>query len=239
MERPNPLRTHHDWTGGAMEIVVRGRHLDVSERFREYATARLSRLEQHGAPIQRIDVEVTYEANPRQADQAIRVELTCASKGPVVRAEYAAADKYVAFDVASDRLMERLRKGADRRRELARARARGNEAAARAGITVEPVAPPEQAGADDVEAADGIVFAAGPLVVREKTHDSRPMTVEQALDAMELVGHDFYLFHDVRTDKPSVVYRRRGYDYGLIRLDVSGAAVDVVPEAELADQPGR
>jgi ribosomal subunit interface protein len=222
-----------------MEIVVRGRHMDVSDRFREHATQRLARLEQHGVPIHRIDVEVTYQANPRQADQAIRVELTCASKGPVVRAEYAAADKYVAFDVASDRLVERLRKGADRRRERARdARSRSQ---APAGLPV--VGLPEAVGpavSDEPAAEDltGVVFAEGPVLVREKTHDSRPMTVAQALDALELVGHDFYLFLDVDTGLPSVVYRRRGYHYGLIRLEVSGQPV-AEPGPELSGQASR
>jgi hypothetical protein len=59
----------------------------------------------------------------------------------------------------------------------------------------------------------------GPLVVRQKTHQAAPMTLCDALDAMELVGHDFYLFIDKELQVPSVVYRRRGYDYGVIRLE--------------------
>ncbi len=60
----------------------------------------------------------------------------------------------------------------------------------------------------------------GPLVVREKTHDAEPMTLDQALYEMELVGHDFYLFVDAESKAPSVVYRRKGYDYGVIHLNV-------------------
>jgi hypothetical protein len=58
----------------------------------------------------------------------------------------------------------------------------------------------------------------GPVVLREKFHKAEPMTVEQALFEMELVGHDFFLFRDTQNGKPSVVYRRRGWDYGVIRL---------------------
>ncbi len=203
-----------------MEVVVRGRQIEVSERFRDHARQRLQRLEHYGSALTRIDVEVTKERNPRLADQAIRVELTCRGRGPVVRAEYAAADKFVAFDSAADRLEERLRRSAERRRE----RARGN---GRPVVPAEP-ARPAAAAADEAEPVveePGVVYAAGPVVVREKTHATEAMTVEQALDAMELVGHDFYLFLDAANLKPSVVYRRRGYDYGLIRLEVAAAPV--------------
>jgi hypothetical protein len=64
------------------------------------------------------------------------------------------------------------------------------------------------------------VLGDGPMVVREKTHQAAPMTLDQALYEMELVGHDFFLFVDKETDLASVVYRRRGYDYGVIRLEV-------------------
>ena len=64
----------------------------------------------------------------------------------------------------------------------------------------------------------------GPLVVREKSHPPSPMTLDQALYEMELVGHDFYLFVDKESERPSVVYRRRGYDYGVISLDLGAPA---------------
>ena len=66
----------------------------------------------------------------------------------------------------------------------------------------------------------------GPLVVREKTHAASPMTLDQALYEMELVGHDFYLFVDKENERPAVVYRRRGYDYGVISLDVGSRTSD-------------
>ena len=64
------------------------------------------------------------------------------------------------------------------------------------------------------------VLGEGPMVVREKTHSAAPMTLDQALYEMELVGHDFFLFVDKETEMASVVYRRRGYDYGVIRLEI-------------------
>lgn len=203
-----------------MEIVVRGRNFDVSDRFREHAEQRLQRLEHHGSAVARIDVEVTKQANPRLAEQAIQVELTCIGRGPVVRAESADADKFAAFDAAADRLAERLRRADERRRVRARNHGKRVKPHEELEVVLPPIpesAPPEP----ELDVDADVVFEEGPVVVREKTHETSPMTVEQALDAMELVGHDFYLFLDVANGQPSVVYRRRGYDYGLIRLQVS------------------
>lgn len=208
-----------------MDVVVRGRHLDLSQRFRDHVTDKLSRVDRFGVPLTRVDVEVSKEGNPRLADRAFEVELTCRGKGPVIRAEAASADKYAALDIAYGRLEERLRRAADKRRATRRSvlPTNGAAAAAEAAVAVADV---------DVEVAeevaeplpDGVVYAEGPVIVREKTHVAGPMTVEQALHEMELVGHDFYLFADEATGRPSVVYRRRGYDYGLIRLEAEAAA---------------
>ncbi len=205
-----------------MEVVVRGRQIEVSDRFREHVNERLGRLAHHGFTLQRIDVEVTKERNPRLADQAIRVELTCQARGDIIRAEYAAGDKLVAFDTAADRLDERLKRSAERRRTRARGNGRQQPVAVAA---VRAPSAAVEADDDDAVIEPGVIFADGPVVVREKTHTTAAMSVEQALDAMELIGHDFYLFLDAANGKPSVVYRRRGYDYGLIRLDVATVSV--------------
>lgn len=200
-----------------MEIIVRGRHFDVPDSFREHAVERLESIPNHGQTITRIDVEVTKENNPRLSEQAMEVELTCIGRGPVIRAEYAAGDKFVAFDAAVDRLVERLRRSGEKRRTLQRSGVRSS-----APVSVPLIAEAEEVESTgevaEAETPDGIIFAEGPVLVREKTHVASPMTVEQALEEMELVGHDFFLFLDSESDKPSVVYRRRGYDYGLIRL---------------------
>jgi ribosomal subunit interface protein len=174
-----------------MEIVVKGRHVEVSDRFREHVFEKLGRLERYDHRSQRVDVEVTIEKNPRQSDKAAKVELTLHSRGPVVRAEACAPDKLAALDGALTKL------------EAA------NGVAATAvdeDDLVRKVGPLE-------------VMGDGPLVVREKSFAASPMSLDQALYQMELVGHDFYLFIDEAHDAPSVVYRRRGYDYGVIRLE--------------------
>ena len=205
-----------------VDIVVRGRHVEVSQRFRDHVTDKLGRVDRFGVNLSRIDVEVSKENNPRQSDRAFEVELTCVGRGPVIRAEATADDKYAALDVAYARLEERLRRAAERRH------AKHRKAVPIGGVPGETAAAAEEAAeADDAEA--DVVYEDGPIVVRDKTHPSMPMTVSEALHALELVGHDFFLFHDISTDLPTVVYKRRGYDYGLVRLtlvEVEEAAVE-------------
>ncbi|WP_182524009.1 ribosome hibernation-promoting factor, HPF/YfiA family [Nocardioides dongkuii] len=204
-----------------MEVVVTGRHCEISDRFREHAAEKLTRLEKHDHRIMRVQVEVDCEPNPRQHDRSVHVQLTAFSKGPVIRAEAAAEEKMGALDLALDKMAAQMRRAADRRRVHRGAKTPVSVAEALA--TVEPPA------ADTDEDAPGsterrvgpiAVTGDGPLVVREKSHPATPMTLDQALYEMELVGHDFYLFVDKESDRPSVVYRRRGYDYGVISLDL-------------------
>ena len=204
-----------------MEVVVKGRHCEVSDRFRSHVEDKLTRLEKYDQRIIRVDVEVSQEANPRLADQQVRVEITIRSRGPVIRAEAAAEDKMSALDKAVERLSTQARKASDRRRihhgnrtptSLAQAMA------ANAASADERVDDAEAAESDEHKVGPLTVTGDGPLIVREKTHPASPMTLDQALYEMELVGHDFYLFMDKEADKPAVVYRRKGYDYGVIRL---------------------
>ena len=202
-----------------MEVVVTGRHCEVSDRFREHVSEKLSRLEKHDHRIMRVQVEVELEKNPRQHDRSTKVELTAFSKGPVIRAEAAAEDKMGALDLAVDKMQAQMRRAADRRRVHKGRNGHVSVGEALAGM------PEVEDAADDegvVERKVGpiTVTGDGPLVVREKSHHATPMTLDQALYEMELVGHDFFLFVDKEGEKPSVVYRRRGYDYGVIALEL-------------------
>ena len=239
-----------------MDIIFKARHTDVLERFRKHATAKLTKIEKLDSRATRVDVEISTERNPRQSDRKERVELTVTSRGPAIRAEAAAEDRFVALDMALAKLESRLRRACERRKarhgshaairlgdlpeadlasdaELPAIRLgagggllAGNGAAAIAGMA---------AAADEADAAEQAALAAepdgepedfipiemqgdGPLVVREKFHAAIPMNIDQALFEMELVGHDFFLFTDAGCGMPSVVYRRRGYRYGVIRL---------------------
>ena len=206
-----------------MEVVVTGRHCEVSDRFREHVSEKLTRLEKHDHRIMGVQVEVELEKNPRQHDRSTKVELTAFSKGPVIRAEAAAEDKMGALDLALDKMQAQMRRAADRRRVH-----KGRNDHVSVGEALAGMAAVEDTEAEDddtvVEHKVGpiTVTGDGPLVVREKSHPAAPMTLDQALYEMELVGHDFYLYVDKESERPSVVYRRRGYDYGVISLDVSG-----------------
>ncbi|WP_426244873.1 ribosome hibernation-promoting factor, HPF/YfiA family [Nocardioides sp. LHG3406-4] len=211
-----------------MEVVVTGRHCEVSDRFRSHVSEKLVRLEKHDHRIIRVQVEVEQEKNPRQHDRATRVELTAFSKGPVIRAEAAAEDKMGALDLALDKMAAQMRRAADRRRIH-----RGRHAPVSVGQALAEASsetPDDAGGSGDGDTVTErqvgpiTVTGDGPLVVREKTHPATMMTLDQALYEMELVGHDFYLFVDKESERPSVVYRRRGYDYGVISLDVRDSA---------------
>ncbi len=201
-----------------MEVVVKSRHCEVSDRFRSHVAEKLSRLEKHDHHIVRVDVEVEQERNPRQHDRAVRVELTARSRGPVIRAEAAAPDKMAALDLALDKMTSQMRRAADRRVRERQQRVPVGQAMAALPDLAEPI----DEGDVEIERRVGpiTVTGDGPLVVREKSHSAAPMTLDQALYEMELVGHDFYLFVDKESERPSVVYRRHAYDYGVISLDL-------------------
>ena len=217
-----------------MDVVVTGRHCELSERFRDHVADKLGKLEKHDHRIMRVDVEVENERNPRQSDRAVRVELTAYSKGPVIRAEAAAVDKMGALDLAVDKMAAQMRRANDRR-----ARAHRNRTATGELPTLtEPEGVDDEVVVTERQVGPITVTGDGPPVVREKTHSARPMTLDQALYEMELVGHDFYLFVDADSGRPSVVYRRRGWSYGVIRLKADPAPPAVgAPEENGARLP--
>ena len=212
-----------------MDIVVKGRNVEVPDHYREHVAQKLAPSERLDSRVIRFDVELAHEKNPRQSDRCQRVEITCYSKGPVIRAEACAADFYAALDAAVLKLEARLRKAHDRRRVHHGRHTPASVAEATAGL---PVGVPlgrngqsAQTSSESVAVLDAPrdepVDDTATLIVRDKTHQAEPMTSADALHEMELVGHDFYLYMDADTSLPSVVYRRHGYDYGVIRLQTS------------------
>ncbi|WP_018254096.1 ribosome hibernation-promoting factor, HPF/YfiA family [Salinispora mooreana] len=208
-----------------MDIVVKGRNVEVPDHFRVHVAEKLAKIERYDHKIIRVDVELFHERNPRQADHCQRVEITCVSRGPVMRAEAGTSDFYSALDAAISRLDARMRRAADRRRVHHGRHAPISVAAATAGLPVtDLVAGPLSA---DAATATAVAERAEEEhddqpwhIAREKVHPAEPMTIDDALFQMELVGHDFYLFQDKESGRPSVVYRRHAYDYGIISLAV-------------------
>jgi len=244
-----------------MDIVVKGRNVEVPEHYREHCADKLARLERYDRKTIRADVELFHERNPRQAKNCQRVEITLVGRGPAVRGEARAGDFYSALDSATTKLENRLRRMHDRRKvhygkrnptsvaQATAANAQNADVSTGGGVglleaTAESSASTEAATTTPADApatgnpgttdARGTSSRTGSVpeprwsadarpdepgrIVREKEHSATPMTVDQALYEMELVGHDFYLFADADTGRPSVVYRRKGFDYGVIRL---------------------
>jgi ribosomal subunit interface protein len=219
-----------------MELNIVGRNLEVTDRFRAYADEKSEKVSHLSERAIALDVKLSRLSEKNGVSGLDRVELTLVGKGPVVRAEADGSDKYAAFDVALGRLLERIRRAKDRRkvhrgqRRPTSLREATEVGFADMGVQAAGVEVLEQVRTgsipvvtetDEVEAEEE---AYSPVVIRRKVFPSTPMTVDDALYYMELVGHDFYLFTDSETGRPSVVYRRKGWDYGLIGLDVNADA---------------
>lgn len=203
-----------------MEITVTGRHVEVPARFHRHVEEKLAKVPQLDPRVVRCDVVVTHEPNPRRAKEAYRIEVTCHAKRSVIRAEASADEEYGALDLVMAKLGERLRRQHDRRR-VHRGHSRPvSVAQATADLGFLEVMPDTSDGADEAPAALG-QDPDCPVQLREKVHSSVPMNVDDALKEMELVGHDFYLYQDKETGRPSLVYRRRGWSYGVIHLEVA------------------
>lgn len=213
-----------------MEIVITGRHTQIKQKFRDLVENKMNRVTAIAPDAQRIQVVLTHEGNPRQADSAKRVELTVLAGKTVVRAEASSADEFSALDMALDKLTLRLRRARDRRKN----HRRGLEHAP-APVDVLPEEPeqPEDvrepnpdnsaqdAVASDLEPGQSVEVQVGdtPIVIRRKLHIAEPMSIDEALYEMELIGHDFFLFVNKETNRPSVVYHRHGWSYGVFEID--------------------
>lgn len=223
-----------------MEITITGQGLGVTDRFREYATEKADKVSHLADRAIALEIKVCRHheksTGPNGDD---RVELTLIGPGPIVRAESAGSDKYVAFDLAIDKMIERIRQAKDRRKvHRGQHRPVSLREASSDGFSVVDITPasvdllervstgsiPMQSDAE--EEADYT-----PVVIRTKVFPAARMSTEEALDHMELVGHDFFLFIEAGTGRPSVVYRRKGWAYGVIGLDED---IELVPDSRKA-----
>jgi ribosomal subunit interface protein len=217
-----------------METSIVGVGVGITDRFRSVVEEKATRIEHLAPRAQRVEVKVTHRAyhNGRMEDST--VELTLTGKGPIVRAEAVDGDKFTALDLAVDKLCEQLRRAKDKRVD-SRNHPRGakfeTESGALQGIDLQPASVDviRAVATGEIPIITGNEEEEGytPVVIRTKQFDPEWMTVEEAVDRMELVGHDFFLFIDARSDHPSVVYRRKGWDYGVISLSTQAAPVEL------------
>ena len=211
-----------------MEIVVTGRHTQIKQRFRDVVESKMNRVTAIAPDAQRAQIVLTHEGNPRQADTAKRVEITVIAGRTVVRAEASSTDEFSALDMALDKLTLRLRRTRDRRKDHRRGYA--NPAPIDLGVGEPPVEEPAEeepnnspaaAVASDLGPGESVEVQVGdtPIVIRRKLHIAEPMSIDEALYEMELIGHDFFLFVNKETGRPSVVYHRHGWSYGVFEID--------------------
>ncbi|MBW8761661.1 MAG: ribosome-associated translation inhibitor RaiA [Microbacterium sp.] len=206
-----------------METSIVGVGVGITDRFRTVVEEKIARIQTFASRALRLDVKVTHRVyrNGHVPDET--VELTLVGKGPVVRAEATDGDKFVALDLAVDKMSEQLRRAKEKRvdgRQHPRGAHFEKGSGALEGIDVQPASVEvlHAVATGSIPVQNDEEEAYSPVVIRTKSFDAEWMTVEEAVDRMELVGHDFFLFVDVRTDHPSVVYRRKGWDYGVIAL---------------------
>lgn len=207
-----------------MELTISAKNLTVSDRFREYATEKSKKIERFGSESERLSIKVTRYEHRRASGSEDKVELTVYKPGHVVRAEANASDKFAAFDIAFAKLLERMRRYSDRQKfhiggnhkNLSTSDLVASDFAA---IDLKPADLNFITGEIEVvRDPDEPDYGVSPVVIRTKEFEKLPMTREEAIDRMELVGHDFYLFHDSTLDQAAVVYRRQGWSYGVISL---------------------
>lgn len=219
-----------------MDIMITAKGLGLTDRFREYATEKAEKIGVLADRAIALEIKVARHAESRGSAGDDRVELTLVGPGPLVRAEASAADKYAAFDLANAKLVERVRQAKDRRKvHRGRRRPVSLHEAATDGFSVVDITPAsveaiEAVTTGSIPVVDGTEAEHGesPVVIRRKLFPSTTMTAEEAVDHMELVGHDFFLFIDAETDRPSVVYRRKGWNYGVIALESEAQPAAVI-----------
>ena len=174
-----------------MRLQVHGRNVEVTDTLREYAEQKLGKLERQLHDLTRVELELAVERNPSIAESHV-AEATVWTKGPVLRAREASGDMRASID----QLMVKLERQVIRYREK---RQRSND----------------RRNGRPVEALLSIPEAA-PLIVKTKQFVLDSMTAEESVEALELVGHDFFVFRNAESDEVNVVYRRRDGTYGLI-----------------------
>jgi ribosomal subunit interface protein len=211
-----------------MDITLIGRNVGITDRFRSYVEEKSERVEHLADRALALEVRLCRHHETHGTSGDDRVEMTLIGPGPVIRAEASGIDKFAAFDVALNKLMERVRRAKDRKKvhrghgnRLESLRDASSQDFAAHGIVpadADLLRPVAEGGAPEASSVTEEELPS-PVVIRSKQFPAEALTVEDAVDRMELVGHDFFLFIDAGSDRPSVVYRRKGWDYGVIGLE--------------------
>lgn len=226
-----------------LQVSYTGRNITIPSAFKEHVEEKIGKIEQLADKGHRLEVKVASENSHRRADTTMTVELTVIGRGKVVRSEAQSEDKFAAFEMALNKLTERLRRARDKKKSRVHAARNGMADVAHAMSGLEPASTErplyeqvlDASEAHDLPPAEDEQDA--PIKIRRKVFPAEPMSVDAAVDAMELLGHDFYLYIDADAGYPSAVYRRRGWTYGVISLD-AGVDAPVTEERDYRPENG-
>lgn len=183
-----------------MEIIFRGQHLRVDDSFRQYATEKLAKLTRYLPMADHAIVDLRREA--KGTEGRFVVQVTISANGAFLRAEERNFDLLAAVDATTDALSRQVKRFKETK--VLRSERRVNKE--------ELISPPQEEAPrlpPDTEVVLG-------RVVRVKRFPMKPMTEAEAIEQMELLSHDFFLFEDADRGTLAVLYRRQGGDYGLI-----------------------
>jgi len=176
-----------------MRLSVKGKNLEVSDSIKSYAEEKLQKLDRQLHELTQVELELAVERNPSISANQI-AEATIWTKGPVLRAREASGDMRASIDQLTEKLLRQVKHYRDRR---TRRNMRSNGAVPSGGMPVTT---------DEVE----------PQIVKTKQFAVKPMSAEEAVLQLELVGHDFFVFQNADSSEVNVVYRRNDGGYGLI-----------------------
>jgi putative sigma-54 modulation protein len=185
-----------------LDIEIYGKNLEVTDRIHDYATKKVSKLDRYLNDIDEALVDLAYSKSARSASDRQVAQITIRGKGFILRSEERADDIFAALDTAVDKMQRRIERFKGKR-----SRGRGD---GRPAAEVVPLP------AFEVEEEPS-----GPLIARRKHFTLVPMDESEAVEQMELLGHeDFFVFYNVNTNSVNVLYRRRDNTYGLIETEV-------------------
>lgn len=191
-----------------MNLIINGRNVEVTDRIREYAEKRINRIERQLPDIQEVRAELT-KTSTRSAADRYTYQITLLADKTILRAEESSSDVFASIDAVSDKLARQVEKVEGRRKKKKRA-----SLAAQSEVVLAAIA--EESTAEDEQYAD---FQFGELL-RRKQFKIEPMSEEAALEQLELLDHDFFMFFNANTNDMNVIYRRKDGNYGLIEPEV-------------------
>jgi putative sigma-54 modulation protein len=192
-----------------MQLVIKGRNMEVNDRLREYVEKKIGKMQKFLPDVQEIRVELAEEKSRKTSEREV-VQVTMRSNGTLLRAEERNSDIYAAIDAVADKLHGQINRfKGKRRRKMERAQMAQVEA-----LETEYISAAMEPVAEEEEAFEG-------RIVRTKRFSMVPMNEDEAIDQMELLGHDFFVFYNAASDSINVLYRRSDGNFGLLQPELA------------------